>query len=236
MKKILMSLLIIGAVAALIGGGVYAAFSDPEGATGDVFTAGSIDLKVNDAEWTTAISITDWKPGTASSSYVFKNTGTLDGNLTFTWGSLSESDASGDDSDTFEFAANATTPNPDMEMSAEQYGRLIYVTITNGGGATNVITESSLTTKNDDGYISLYELTQYSGTVATLPAYTSNETVTITFTLADAFDGGSSSPPGDWTDYIGGTPTWDILAGGETWNVPQKDGVQVDITAALTQT
>ena len=47
MKKILISLSIIGAVAALAVTGTRALFSDTETSAGNVFTAGSIDLKVD---------------------------------------------------------------------------------------------------------------------------------------------------------------------------------------------
>jgi len=46
-KKILISLSIIGAVAAIAIGGTVAYFSDTETSTGNTFTAGSIDLKVD---------------------------------------------------------------------------------------------------------------------------------------------------------------------------------------------
>ena len=47
MKKIIISLGVIGAVAAIIVGGTYALFNDTETSAGNVFTAGSIDLKVD---------------------------------------------------------------------------------------------------------------------------------------------------------------------------------------------
>jgi len=47
-KKILASLSIIGAVAALAVGGTIAYFSDTENSSGNTFTAGNLDLKVDD--------------------------------------------------------------------------------------------------------------------------------------------------------------------------------------------
>jgi len=47
MKKVLISLSIIGAVAAVVVGATTAYFSDTETSTGNTFTAGSIDLKVD---------------------------------------------------------------------------------------------------------------------------------------------------------------------------------------------
>ena len=46
-KKILISLCVIGAVAAIAIGGTIAYFSDTETSTGNTFTAGSIDLTVD---------------------------------------------------------------------------------------------------------------------------------------------------------------------------------------------
>jgi len=45
--KILASLMVIGLVASAIGMGTYAYFSDTETSTGNTFTAGSIDLKID---------------------------------------------------------------------------------------------------------------------------------------------------------------------------------------------
>lgn len=47
MKKILLSLGTLVAVAAVVAGGTYAFYNDTETSTGNIFTAGSIDLKVD---------------------------------------------------------------------------------------------------------------------------------------------------------------------------------------------
>jgi predicted ribosomally synthesized peptide with SipW-like signal peptide len=44
MKKVLVSLMIIALISALIGGGIYAVFSDVESSTGNTFTAGTLNL------------------------------------------------------------------------------------------------------------------------------------------------------------------------------------------------
>ena len=49
MKKILVSLMVIGLVSGGIGG-VYTAFSNPAAATANILTAGTLDLKTNDAD------------------------------------------------------------------------------------------------------------------------------------------------------------------------------------------
>jgi predicted ribosomally synthesized peptide with SipW-like signal peptide len=48
MKAILISLLIIGLVGGLVGGGMFANFSDTETSTGNSFTSGSLNLKMWD--------------------------------------------------------------------------------------------------------------------------------------------------------------------------------------------
>ena len=64
MKKILLSLIIIGAVGAVVAGVTTAYFSDTETAVGNTITAGTIDIKINDQNpWTTEMSIGDLKPG-----------------------------------------------------------------------------------------------------------------------------------------------------------------------------
>jgi predicted ribosomally synthesized peptide with SipW-like signal peptide len=47
LKSVLMSLVVVGVVGGMVGGGLFAAFSDTETSEGNVFTAGVMDLKVN---------------------------------------------------------------------------------------------------------------------------------------------------------------------------------------------
>ena len=47
-KRILISLSVIGAVAAFAIGGTIAYFSDVETSTGNTFSAGTLDLKIRD--------------------------------------------------------------------------------------------------------------------------------------------------------------------------------------------
>jgi spore coat-associated protein N len=50
MKALLMSLMVIALVGGLVGGGMFAYFSDTETSTGNTFTAGTIDITVAPAE------------------------------------------------------------------------------------------------------------------------------------------------------------------------------------------
>jgi len=84
-KKLLISLMSIAVVVALAGVGVYAYFSDTETSTGNTFTAGTLDLVVDDENpWaSTVITTTCWAPGNTTSNVTItaKNTGCLDGDL-----------------------------------------------------------------------------------------------------------------------------------------------------------
>ena len=243
MKKILGLTIAALLVMGLVGGGTWAYFSDVEAAT-DILTAGTIDLE-GSGSWTAGLSLTDMTPGDTITTVTFKNTGSLTADLTFTESGLSPDDDDVRDAlDTFEWAANNSSPNPDYEMNAAEYQKLIYVTIANDGGATSVITEAGLSSKNSDGYISLYELVNNTATVATLPEWTSNESITMTFYLGDAFDDLAQTgvAPVDWTNYLATadvTPTshFYILEGlaAVAWNIPQADGLTMDIVATLTQ-
>jgi len=80
-KKILISLMTITLVCALIGGAVYATFSDTE-STNNSFAVGTLDLTVNtENPWTTVpVSVSGMEPGANGSvSMTVTNSGTLDG-------------------------------------------------------------------------------------------------------------------------------------------------------------
>lgn len=74
-NKIILSLVVIGAVSAIAVGGTVAYFSDTETSTGNTFSAGTIDIAVTSpANWQYAI--TDMKPGYVDySNFIVKNTG-----------------------------------------------------------------------------------------------------------------------------------------------------------------
>ena len=75
MKNILRSMLIISAVAAVVIGGTVAYFSDTEESLDNKFTAGIIDISVNDpADW--HYELNDMKPGYVDySDFVIRNDG-----------------------------------------------------------------------------------------------------------------------------------------------------------------
>lgn len=83
MKKILFSLMTLVLVIGLTGAGAFAVFTDTEISEGNVFTAGTLNLKLNDADgvlatWTHG----NMAPGdTVSGTINLKNAGSLDGTV-----------------------------------------------------------------------------------------------------------------------------------------------------------
>lgn len=75
-RSILMSMLVIGAVVAVVAGATTAYFSDTESATG-TFSAGTIDISVDgDNPWDASFEMTDLKPSeTGLIDFVIENTG-----------------------------------------------------------------------------------------------------------------------------------------------------------------
>jgi len=81
-KGILMSILMIGVVAMAAGAGTIAFFSDTETSTGNTFTAGTLNLKVDDQDGVNIVKfmVTDIKPGDSGvGTWKLTNAGSLDG-------------------------------------------------------------------------------------------------------------------------------------------------------------
>ncbi len=83
MKKVLMASMALALVAALVGLGVYATFSDTETSSKNYFQAGSLDLKVDgedDPNVATYFEVKNVKPGDAGEVDIkLTNAGSLDG-------------------------------------------------------------------------------------------------------------------------------------------------------------
>lgn len=109
MRKMYMSLLLIGLAAALIGAGSFAYFSDTETSTGNTFTAGSLDLEVFDgSSWINGSNVNlgwsavanNMKPGDVEYIEIpVRNVGTVSGLPDFT----------------FDITANSPGTNPEPE-------------------------------------------------------------------------------------------------------------------------
>ncbi len=89
MNKILISLSVIGVVAAIAVGGTMAYFSDTVTSTGNSFTTGTLDLKVTNQDDPLVVHITraNLKPSASFTTniggqWVLKNTGSVPGTVT----------------------------------------------------------------------------------------------------------------------------------------------------------
>jgi len=82
-KKILISLMTIALVSALIGGGVFAYFSDVETSTGNVFTAGTLDLNLDGGNTNVVkFTVSNVKPGdSGGGTWTVTNVGSIVGYL-----------------------------------------------------------------------------------------------------------------------------------------------------------
>jgi predicted ribosomally synthesized peptide with SipW-like signal peptide len=78
-----MSLMIIALVGALVGGGVYAYFSDTETSTGNTFTAGTLDLNLDSGNINVVkFTVSGVKPGdSGGGTWTVANVGTIAGYL-----------------------------------------------------------------------------------------------------------------------------------------------------------
>lgn len=84
--KILMSLFLLIITLSMVAGGSFAYFSDSETSNGNTFTAGTLDLKINDGdENVVGFNVTNMRPGNQpATSYKLSNTGSISGYLNIT--------------------------------------------------------------------------------------------------------------------------------------------------------
>ena len=87
-----MSLMTIALVSALIGGGIFAYFSDVETSTGNTFTAGTLDLNLDGGNTNVVkFTVSDVKPGdSGGGSWTVANVGSIAGYLDLESISVSE--------------------------------------------------------------------------------------------------------------------------------------------------
>lgn len=170
--KILGSLFVVGLVSSFVGYGTYAYFSDTETSAGNVFTAGSLNLLVNEANGVTGtISAPNMAPGeSVSGSVVLRNAGSITHDLVLDLtGTAIVTDA----------GANPADPD-DGGVSATGINHYLIVTAFTYNGASLL---GSYTDTNTDGKISLAEIVAR-GTLAGLtdPGVV-GKTLTMTMTL-----------------------------------------------------
>jgi predicted ribosomally synthesized peptide with SipW-like signal peptide len=93
-KKILVSMMVIGLVAALAGAGLYAYFSDTETSSGNTFTAGTLDLELSAAQGSVVVlNVGPLAPGdSGSNTWIAKNVGSIAGKLSLTVSAITNND------------------------------------------------------------------------------------------------------------------------------------------------
>ena len=95
MKKILGLTVATLLVMALVGGGTWAYFSDVETSEGNVFTAGTLNLKVSDTDpLKEHFELTGFPPGADwyAADWTLKNDGSIDGSLDITFSNIVDAD------------------------------------------------------------------------------------------------------------------------------------------------
>jgi spore coat-associated protein N len=143
------AMLAIGAMlaVALVGGGVYAYFSDIEASNGNSATAGTLDLVLND-NVAKSMTFSNVKPGDSGvDNFKVKNAGNVDGNLAMTISSIVNQPG--------------LTTEPEAALGTSDNGEL----------GANMNVAFWVDTDNDKAYDAGTETLLYSGTMngATLP-------------------------------------------------------------------
>jgi len=143
-KRILMSLMTIALVGALIGGGVFAYFSDIEESTGNIFTAGTLNLKVSDADpLTDHFEVTDTYGGdSGSKDWLLKNDGSIAGSLDITFSNIVDAENGVNEPEDADPGEDGTvgTPGTNGEL-AEVLDLLIYID-ENDNNTYDVVTDT----------------------------------------------------------------------------------------------
>ena len=227
MKRILISLMTITLVAALIGGGIYAAFSDIEASTGNVFTAGTLNLVPSTSGTGPAGKYTvtaggdgingnvvfeKLAPGDSGSiTWTLQNLGNLDGTLTVTLTRTADNDNGINEPE------DAADGNPLAASDGTAAGDLDdYMTV-----------EILADLDGDD----TYETTIQASAVGGLETICPTVDVPVTIINADAM----AAAGGEDTVKI--KLTWSIADPivGVDDNIIQGDGVQLDLNFTLNQ-
>jgi len=143
MNRILLSLMTIALVGSLIGGGVYAYFSDIETSTGNQFAAGTLDLMVDSENpWTTTkITISDMKPGDSGAvDCTLENAGSLAGTLAVDINTLVDGQGTCTEPECIDeggtYSGGSCSGNTPVNLSAE-LDMIIWVDNGAGGGTAN---------------------------------------------------------------------------------------------------
>lgn len=197
MKKIfgltIAALLIIG----LIVGGTYAFFSDTETSSNNQFSAGTLDLKLSDANETDQDGVTasfggsNLKPNDTigPSTVTLKNTGTITADHVEI--KFANSVTDNPTYNATDLGANIADMSTVLNVSALSYGGTSLLTQTVPGTFDNTYIEAADNAGNNDGTITLNELNNVIIQGLAAPAANNGTSVfSITFTIASTVGNG----------------------------------------------
>ena len=208
MKKILGLAISAFLIMGLVGGGTWAFFSDPESSTGNILTAGTLDLSLDGADApVTTLDISNAAPGdSGSGSTVIKNDGNIDAELDIAFGSVTNTESSG----STEYEADGA---PGELGGQATFAFFIDVDESGTWNTDDIGLKSDVTTYVNAGATSLdYQ---------TLDSYNSNN-------WDDVYSGNMTASAQDNFTIMYQVPT-------SATNAIQGDSVSVDITFTLEQ-
>lgn len=150
MKKILGTAIAAFLILAIVGGGTWAYFSDPETSTGNILSAGTLDLKTDDVDGVTAtLLLQNMKEGdtTGAQTIVLKNAGSINA-------ATLSIDAGYVESDT---GAEPTDTDLDTNLTADQFAALLTVN-TMTYNSIDLLTGNGITDANTNGRIDMQDV------------------------------------------------------------------------------
>jgi len=155
MKKLITSIGIVGVVAAIAIGATVAYFSDTETSTGNTFSAGTLNLTVNDKDGQNVVlfNLSNLRPGNQpEGSYKIKNVGSINGYLDIENISVES------------YENNCIEPE-------QEAGDTSCGTGADQGELDDVLNLRMFLDYNGDGYISTGEPVFFNGKVKDLPSH-----------------------------------------------------------------
>ncbi len=125
-RKILMLLVGATLAIALLGGGVYAYFSDPETSSGNQFTAGSLDLVLG-GSGSSSMSFSNLAPGySGASSMQLDNIGSIGGTLSMTAQNMVDGEGSNWEPETNTVEPGDLSANVDIAVFVDTDGDSVW--------------------------------------------------------------------------------------------------------------
>lgn len=177
MKNIIKSLLVIVAVAAVAGSVTYSIYQDTETSNGNTYTAGTLDLKVNDIDGPiTPITASNIYPGGPATitTWTLKNTGSVCGNPNIAFSDLVNYENGQNDA---EAAVDSTSGAQQGELGGKMYAMMNW---RQNGGSWHSVT---LTPPGQAGNPAVNQLNGNSYGASSFPVLCQDQTVDVEFRI-----------------------------------------------------